>query len=246
MEPNEIIKENLKVIHQRITDACTRVSRDTSSVRLLLATKTVSAERVKLAIDAGENLIGENKVQELKLKDDLLSTLPIERHFIGHLQTNKVKDVLKYVSCIQSVDRLSLVEALDKRLQSEGRSIDVFVQFNTSNEESKFGLHPSEAHTFFKSIKQYNTLNIKGLMTIGLLDNDNENVRPSLSSLRQIREELLNENLLDGSIELSMGMSKDLEIAIEEGATMVRVGSAIFGDRIYPGSYYWDEGVNVK
>ena len=235
------ISANLAIIRQRIKTAAQSAGRDANDIRLLLATKTVSAELIAEAISAGETLIGENKVQELKQKDPVLSSRSIERHFIGHLQTNKIKDVLKYVTCIQSVDKKELLEKLDSRLQFEGRSIDILIQVNTSFEESKFGIHPDNAIDLLRFAKKYDTLNIRGLMTIGLFEADAEKVRPSFRSLKQIREEAIDQGLLGEESSLSMGMSGDLETAIQEGATIVRVGTAIFGKRIYPDSYYWNE-----
>lgn len=239
----EAIIFNLKQVHQRIEDACKLSGRDVSDVRLLLATKTVSAENIKFAIEAGETLIGENKMQELRDKDFELKDLNIERHFIGHLQTNKVKDVLKYANCIQSLDRLNLAQELDKQLQKEGRSLDVFVQVNTSFEESKFGLAPAEVISFIREIKKYDTLKIKGLMTIGLLDVEKEKMKPSLSLLREIRDQIYAEGIEGlGELKLSMGMSQDLELAIAEGSNMVRIGTSIFGNR-FLGKEIWNENI---
>ena len=234
---------NLKQVHDRIENACKLSGRDASDVKLLLATKTVSAEKIQIAIEAGETLIGENKMQELRDKDSILRHLNIERHFIGHLQTNKIKDVLKYATCIQSLDRLNLAHELDRQLQKEGRNLDVFVQVNTSFEESKFGLPPTEVLSFIKEIKKYDTLKIKGLMTIGLLDVEKEKMLPSLRLLREIRDQIYEEKM-EGitNLKLSMGMSQDLELAIAEGSNMVRVGTAIFGNR-FLGKEIWNENI---
>jgi pyridoxal phosphate enzyme (YggS family) len=239
---SSVIISNLQEIHQRIDIACAKAGRKREDIRLLLATKTVPVEKIRIAIDAGENLIAENKVQELTSKIPLLSGLSFERHFIGHLQTNKIKEVLKYVSCIQSVDRCELAEKLDKRLHFEGRSIEILVQVNTSFEESKFGVHPDAALALLKKMSSYDALRVKGLMTIGLFDADPEKVRRSFALLRQIRDRAMNEGLLPAdAFHLSMGMSGDFETAIEEGATIIRIGTAIFGKRPYPDSYYWNE-----
>ncbi|TDW48757.1 hypothetical protein EV144_103274 [Flavobacterium sp. 270] len=234
---------NLKEVHNRIENACRLSGRNPDEVSLLLATKTVSAEKICIAIEAGETLIGENKMQELRDKDSDLKDLGVERHFIGHLQTNKIKDVLKYVTCIQSLDRLSLAEELDRQLQNQGRTLDVFVQVNTSYEESKFGLPPEEVLAFIKKIKEYKTLNIKGLMTIGLLDVDKEKMQPSLRLLKTIRDEIYNAKI-EGleTLKLSMGMSQDLELAIAEGSNMVRIGTSIFGNR-FLGKEIWNENI---
>lgn len=239
---NDIIFNLIKV-HQRIENACKVVGRNPEDVQLLLATKTVPAEKIRIAIEAGETLMGENKMQELRDKNDILQNLPVERHFIGHLQTNKVKDVLKYVTCIQSLDRMNLAEELHKQLLNQNRKLDVFVQVNTSYEESKFGLPPETVLSFIKKIKTYETLNIKGLMTIGLLDVEKEKMIPSLRLLRTIRDEIYSEGI-EGlqNLKLSMGMSQDLELAIAEGSNMVRIGTSIFGNR-FLGKEIWNENI---
>lgn len=173
----DTIRENLSIVHQRMEAACKKTNRIVDDVRLLLATKTVSAERIAFALQCGETLIGENKVQELKEKETTLNSYDFENHFIGHLQTNKIKDVLKYVSCIESIDRLDLAQKLDQRLQYEGKSLDILIQVNTSYEESKFGLEPTKVIDFIKTIAKYDTLKIKGLMTIGLFSSENEKIR---------------------------------------------------------------------
>lgn len=234
MDDKSMIIENIKKIKERIYDACKKSGRNIDEVRLLLATKTVDAERIKIAVETGEKLIGENRVQEYAEKYEALKDVECERHFIGHLQTNKIKDVLKYVSCIQSLDRIDLAEKLHQRLLSEDRTIDALVEVNTSFEVSKHGLAPDEVFDFLNKIKAFDNIRIKGFMTIGLLDADPEKVRPSFIRLRNIRDEAIEKGLVNKDAkELSMGMSGDLETAIEEGATIVRVGSAIFGNRNY-------------
>lgn len=238
----DTVKNNLFIIHKRIKTACERANRDVNDVRLLLATKTVSAERIGFALECGESLIGENKVQELKEKEEKLTQYNCEKHYIGHLQTNKIKEALRYVTCIESIDRLDLVQKIDQRLQFEGRSIDILVQVNTSYEESKFGLDPINVIPFIKKISKYDTLRIKGLMTIGLFSTEEEKVRRCFRLLKKIQQQVIEENIMNVDMtQLSMGMSGDLEVAIDEGATIVRVGTAIFGERIYPDSYYWNE-----
>ncbi|MCW1961636.1 YggS family pyridoxal phosphate-dependent enzyme [Chryseobacterium viscerum] len=238
------ILHNLAVINDRIENACAKSGRITGEVKLLLATKTVSAERIKIALEHGQTLIAENKVQELKEKYEELKDTPHENHFIGHLQTNKIKDILKYdVTCVQSLDRLELAEKLHQRLLTENRTMDVLIQVNTSNEESKFGIDPSEAIELTRKISHYSTLKIKGLMTIGLFSAESEKVRACFKILKNLQQDIIRENIPNVEMkELSMGMSGDLETAIEEGATIVRVGTAVFGARIYPDSYYWNEG----
>lgn len=236
------IKDKLEKIHQRISSAAIISGRSLQEIKLLLATKTVSSENIRVALEMGETLIGENKVHEIKEKYEDLKLIPHSTHFIGHLQTNKIKDVLTYVDCIQSVDRIDLVKKLDRRLQQEGRSIDIMLQVNTSYEESKFGVNPSAIIDFAKEVSTYSTLKVKGLMTIGLFSAEEAEVRKCFKLLKNIQTEIKALQLPNFELnELSMGMSNDLEIAIEEGATIIRVGTAIFGSRIYPDSYYWNE-----
>ena len=239
----ENILQNIEVIKQRIAAACARVERKPEEVKLLLATKTVTPERIKIALKARNTLIAENKIQELKEKYEALKEVPHTNHFIGHLQTNKIKEILRYeVSCVESVDRIDLAQKLHNRLASEGKELDVFIQVNTSNEESKFGADPAEVLDLVKQVAQLPTLHIKGLMTIGLFSAETEKVRACFKLLKHLQQEIIALGLPNvDPQELSMGMSGDLETAIEEGATIVRVGTAIFGQRIYPDSYYWNE-----
>ncbi len=242
---DEIIS-NLNQINKRIKNACKKAGRKPDEIKLLLATKTVPAERITIALQAGHTLIAENKVQEIKEKYEALKEIPHTQHFIGHLQTNKIKEILKYnVSCIQSLDRLELAEKLHQRLKTENKTLEVLIQVNTSNEESKFGVSPDEVITFVKQVAQFETLNIKGLMTIGLFSAETEKVRKCFQLLQAIQQQVIALKLPRVQMqELSMGMSGDLETAIEEGATIIRVGTAIFGRRIYPDSYYWNEAKN--
>lgn len=237
------ILQNIAQIRKRIEDAAIRVNRNPNEIKLLLATKTVSAQNIKMALEAGETLIGENKAQEIKSKyNDLLNT-PHQKHFIGHLQTNKIKELLRYdVSCIQSIDRLNLAEKLQSRLEFEKKDIDVLIQVNTSNEESKFGVAPEDAIELSKQVSELPNIHIKGLMTIGLFSAEEKKVRVCFKLLKQLQQDIATMNIPNVEMhELSMGMSHDLEFAIEEGSTMVRVGTAIFGERIYADSYYWNE-----
>lgn len=242
---NEEILNNITDIQERINNACINSNRNPDEVKLLLATKTVPAERIKIALNAGYTLIAENKVQELKEKYETLKEIPHTNHFIGHLQTNKIKDLLKYnVSCIQSLDRLDLAEKLHQRLQLENQTIEVLIQVNTSFEESKFGVSHGNAIKLVKQVAQLETLKIKGLMTIGLFSTETEKVRKCFRLLKDIQQRIIALNIPNVAMqELSMGMSGDMETAIEEGATIIRVGTAIFGQRIYPDSYYWNENI---
>jgi pyridoxal phosphate enzyme (YggS family) len=237
------LQDNLRQIQARIHAACARVQRDPAEVKLLLATKTVSATRILEAFGAGYTLIAENKVQEVKEKYEELKAVPHSSHFIGHLQTNKIKDLLKCgINCIQSVDRLDLAEKLQQRLEFEDKTMNVFIQVNTSAETSKFGVSPADAEGLIKAVSALDRLKIRGLMTIGLFSAEEAKVRACYSLLKQLQGEISGLEIPGVDLaELSMGMSSDLEIAIEEGATLVRVGTAVFGQRKYPDSYYWNE-----
>jgi len=240
---SEQIIKNIAVIKERIHNACKESGRDPGEVRLLLATKTVPVERIRIALQAGQMLIAENKVQELKEKYEALKEVPHVNHFIGHLQTNKIKDLLKCdVSCIQSLDRLDLAEKLHQRLALEHKTMEVLIQVNTSSEESKFGVSPGDAIELVKQVARLEKLKIKGLMTIGLFSADAKKVRQCFRLLKDIQQQIITSNIANAEMkELSMGMSGDLEAAIAEGATIVRIGTAIFGQRPTPDSYYWNE-----
>lgn len=230
-----LIAANLQAIDGRVTDACERSGRSRADVRVLLATKTVPVERIRIAIEAGWPLIGENRVQEVTSKADGLADLPHETHFIGHLQRNKINQVLPHVDLIQSIDRLDLAEAVSKRLAAD---LDVFIQVNTSAEESKYGTTLDNAVDLAHQVDTLANLNVRGFMTIGLFSDDEIAVRHCYESLRSIRDRAVDSGLTD-SVELSMGMSGDFEWAIAEGASMVRIGSAIFGERPTSDSFYW-------
>ncbi|KAB2833563.1 MAG: YggS family pyridoxal phosphate-dependent enzyme [Candidatus Brocadia sp.] len=239
------IKENLEQVRQNIVTAASKAGKKSEDIILVMATKTVDTERIREAIRAGGHIIGENKVQEALKKYAVLKDEDTEWHFIGHLQTNKVKDVLKFADMIHSVDRLSLVEKLDQRLLQEGRSLDILVQVNTSQEESKYGIAPEEAISLIKQAAKYDTLRIRGLMTIGLFTKDEIKIRKCFKVLKETYDTLIKEAIDRVQMKyLSMGMSGDYQIAIEEGANMVRIGTAIFGARNTPDAYYWPSEKN--
>ncbi len=243
MNMDEDILKNIALIEERIQSTCKNCGRSSKEVKLLLATKTVPAQRIKIALEAGYYLIAENKIQEIKEKYDALSDTPHTSHFIGHLQTNKIKELLRYnITCLESLDRLELAEKLQQRLQVENKTLDALIQVNTSFEESKFGVSPEKAIELVKQIALLDRIKIKGLMTIGVFSADAQKVRKCFQTLKQIQHQLIALQIPNVQMqELSMGMSGDLETAIEEGATIVRIGTAIFGQRIYPDSYYWNE-----
>ena len=234
------IKENLEQVRQNIANAATKAGKKPDDIILVMATKTVEPERIREAIRAGGHIVAENEVQEALKKYEVLKNEDAEWHFIGHLQTNKIKDVLKFADMIHSVDRLSLAEKLDQRLQQEGRSLDILVQVNTSHEESKYGVAPEEALSLVKQTARYDTLKIHGLMTIGLFTKDEVKIRKCFKVLKEINDNIVKEGIDRVDMKyLSMGMSGDYQIAIEEGANMVRIGTAIFGARNTPDAYYW-------
>ena len=232
------ITANLASIQARINAACAACGREPDEVRLLPVSKTVPAERLHFAYDAGIRLLGENKVQEAYDKWQALADLDgLNWAVIGHLQSNKVKYVARFAAEFQALDSLDIAEALDRRLQQEGRSLDVFIQINTSDEPQKYGMAPDAAEAFIRALPAYSALRPRGLMTLALFSDDHEAVRRCFVRLRELRDRLRETN--PAIAELSMGMSGDFELAIAEGATTVRVGQAIFGARRTPDSEYW-------
>lgn len=232
---DDLIRANLGTIDERVSAACADSGRSRSEVRVLLATKTVPVERIRVALAAGWTLIGENRVQEVTAKADGLADIDHQTHFIGHLQRNKINQVLPHVDLIQSIDRLRLAEAVSRRT---GSDLDVFIQVNTSGEESKYGTSPAEAVELAARVDELEHLRVRGFMTIGLFSDEEIPVRRCYESLRSIRDRAVDAGM-SGAVELSMGMSGDFPWAIAEGATMVRIGSAVFGARPTSDSYYW-------
>ena len=234
-------RRHLADVHTRIADACRRAGRDPATVRLLPVSKTKPESSLRLAYAAGCRQFGENKAQEGFRKWEAMQDLPdLEWSVIGHLQTNKARLVARIASEFQALDSLRVAEALDRRLQGEGRALDVCVQVNTSGEASKYGLAPDDVAAFLQTLPSYTALRVRGLMTLALFSADAARVRQCFVRLRELRERLRQGAPAGvGLEELSMGMSGDFEIAIEEGATVVRVGQAIFGARALADSHYW-------
>lgn len=237
----EEFRQRLADVRARITAACVRTGRDPVGVRLLPVSKTVPQARLRNAYAAGCRMLGENKVQEAHGKWQAMSDLPdLHWAIIGHLQTNKAGLVAEFASEFQALDSLRVAEALDRRLQALGRSLDVLVQVNTSNEASKFGLPPDEVEAFVQQLPAFCSLRVRGLMTLALFSDDAAKVRPCFVRLRELRDRLRQSAPAGVAMdELSMGMSGDYELAIEEGSTIVRVGQAIFGVRKAPGTAHW-------
>lgn len=226
----------LAQIRQRIADACARAGRSPDSVVLLPVSKTFEVDAIREAMALGLTRFGENKTQEIRQKAAALAGQGLQWVLIGHLQTNKAKDAARDATEVQSLDRADLAEALHRRLLNEGRSLDVLVQVKTSTEPSKFGMAPEDVSAFLRRIAaEFPTLRVQGLMTLAVNSPDPEQVRACFRTLRELRDSLRAENIEGVSLErLSMGMSGDFELAIEEGSTEVRIGTAIFGARTYP------------
>lgn len=228
----EMIAENLKRVHAQIAEACIRAGRLPESVKLIAVSKTKPASDVYEAFLAGHRLFGENYVQELltKLADETLQPLPIEWHFVGHLQSNKVRYLAEKISMIHGVDKFSLAEEVSKRAKAYHRTIPILLEVNVSAEASKHGLSPDKLFEEAEKIFSLSNLEIKGLMTIA--SPDRQKAMHEFKHMRTLFEKLQSFAPNPEQItELSMGMSGDFDIAIAEGATLLRIGTAIFGER---------------
>ncbi|RKX62341.1 MAG: YggS family pyridoxal phosphate-dependent enzyme [Thermodesulfobacteriota bacterium] len=229
-----MISQNLQELKFRIAEAAQRSGRRPEDVRLLAVTKTVSMDRIREAISSGQRLFGENYVQEAAQKLESLGDLYHETtwHFIGHLQRNKAKLAVQLFDCVETVDNLKLARALDRYAKAAGKRLSVYVQVNVARDLKKSGLSPEELPFFLKEASELSGIDICGLMTMPPWEPEPESLRPWFSTLRELRDEM-NAGLghSPGLRELSMGMSQDFETAIEEGATVVRIGTALFGRR---------------
>ena len=241
----EDFRRNLAAVRARLASAAERAGRDTAEIRLLPVSKTVPEERLRIAHAAGITQMGENKVQEARRKATNLADLGIHWAVIGHLQTNKAKDVAAFADEFQALDSLRVAEALDRRLQAAGRGLDVYVQVNSSGEASKFGLEPDEVPAFLQALPACSSLRVRGLMTLAAHTGDRARIRECFRTMRDLRDAGLQAGTV-GDGQLSMGMSGDFELAIEGGSTCVRVGQAIFGPRPTPDSHYWPEGGDAE
>ena len=231
------IAANLQEIEQRIAAAAARAG-DSSEIRLLPVSKTKPPESVVEAHAAGYRRFGENKVQEAQNKWEALREITdIEWAVIGHLQSNKAKYVARFASEFQALDSLKVASELDKRLQQEGRRLEVLIQVNSSDEDQKFGLPPQKVVDFARQLKPFDALEVRGLMTLALFTDDTSRIAQCFTVMRQVQQELRDATDQRWD-ELSMGMSGDFELAIEHGATCVRVGQAIFGNRLDPNAYW--------
>ena len=223
------IQGNYQHVRNRIEQACKRSDRDPNDVKIVAVTKYVDIDKTKEVIDLGVAHIGENVVQNALPKYDVLKTR-VNWHFIGRLQTNKVKYIIDKFNYIHSVDRLSLAQEIDKRASSQGLKIKVFVQVNISGENTKTGVDPKEVFDFIKQVNNYSSIEVIGLMTMAPYEADHEEIRAIFRALRELKNQVNEQQITKKPLtELSMGMSNDFEIAIEEGATFIRLGSILVG-----------------
>lgn len=231
-EASTEVAGNLAAIRERIRAACARAGRDPAGVKLVGVTKTVPVERIREGIEAGIDILGENYIQEARRKRDALAGLPVSWHCIGHVQTNKAKAAIECCDWIETLDREALAIELDRRAGIAGRKVPVLIQVNIGGEETKSGVRPGELSSFFKLVCGFDRLDVRGLMALPPFFDQPERARPYFRQMRAFLDSLRCESPRPERLtELSMGMSGDFEVAIEEGATLVRIGTALFGSR---------------
>ena len=232
-----MISDNLKIINDRIRTAAMRVNRSPADIKLVAVSKHVTFEKILQAVESGQYILGENYVQEALKKIPLIKEKqagrPVSFHFIGKLQSNKAGKAAELFDVIETVDSIKLAMLLDKHLESLNRTMEAYLQINIGREKQKSGLLPEACQHLLKEISGLQHLKVVGLMTMPPFFTDPEMVRPSFIALRKLAEKMTVEGLLGrhAPVQLSMGMSGDFETAIEEGATVVRIGTAIFGQR---------------
>lgn len=227
--------DRLAALRSAMAQACLRAGRDASSVELLPVSKTFSVDDIRQAQALGLTRFGENRMQEVRDKAQIMGETAPHWVIIGHVQTNKARDVARYAAELQTLDRLALAEALDRRLQSDGRTLDALVQVKTAVEPSKHGLAPEDVVAFLQGMAAYPTIRVRGFMTVATQSDEPQVVRACFARLRDIRDQSIAAGLIaHDATRLSMGMSGDFGLAIEEGATEIRIGSALFGARDYP------------
>jgi pyridoxal phosphate enzyme (YggS family) len=223
------IEKNLSKVRERIEQAAIKAGRDPQGIKLVAVTKTVPVPRIREAMAAGATIFGENYVQEVRAKIEEIGKSGIEWHFIGHLQSNKAAHAVRLFDLIHAVDSLTLARDLDKRAGAAGKIIDCLLEVNLSQEASKFGISKEKTPELAHACKELKNISLRGMMTMAPYTDDPEAARPYFIALRELREEIAHSGI--PLPELSMGMSSDFEKAIEEGATIVRIGTAIFGER---------------
>ena len=228
-----MLRDNLLRTEEKIQAACERAGRNRDEVTLVSVSKTKPIKMLREAYDLGVRIFGENKVQEIREKYELLPK-DIEWHMIGHLQTNKVKYIVDKVKLIHSVDSLKLAETIEKEAEKHGCTADILLEVNVAEENSKFGLKTAEVIPFAEKIAQFSHINLRGLMTIAPFVENPEKNRTIFADLHKLYVDIKEKNIDNGNVSiLSMGMTYDYEVAIQEGATMVRIGTGIFGARDY-------------
>ena len=228
-----MLRENLKIVKDNIEAACLKANRSPGDVTLIAVSKTKPVSMLMEAYEAGARDFGENKVQELVDKAPLLPG-DIRWHMIGHLQRNKVKYIIDKVAMIHSVDSLRLAEEIDKEAKKHGLTMDILIEVNVANEENKFGVSVEEAPALVAEIAKLSAVNIRGLMTVAPFTENSEDNRTYFQKLKQLSVDIEQKNIDNVNMSmLSMGMTGDYTVAIEEGATYVRVGTGIFGERVY-------------
>ena len=221
------MKERIAAIEKRLSEACERSGRSRDDITLVAVTKSISDERTAQFVEAGIIHVGENRTDSMMKKHAAIHQPQMKWHFIGNLQSRKVKDIIDIVDVIHSVDRLSVVKQIDKRAL---QPIDCFVQVNVSGEKSKSGLSPDEVQDFIESLKDYQNVRVIGLMTMAPYEATERELRTYFRTMRELRDQIADQQFAHAPCtELSMGMSNDFEIAVEEGATYVRIGTALVG-----------------
>ena len=227
----DYIRDNVKAVLQRVEASALKSGRRAEDIKVIAVTKTVDESRILKAVESGLYDLGENRVQELSDKYEKIGK-SCRWHLIGHLQTNKVKYIVDRVDMIHSLDRMELAEEIQKRAEKAGRVMEVLVQVNIAEEESKFGMEMDKVPDFLKNVSKFPNIRVKGLMTIAPLAQNPEEIRWVFTELRKLHIDITRENIDNINMDyLSMGMSNDFEAAIEEGSNMVRIGTAIFGKR---------------
>lgn len=231
METNnyKIIERNLSELQERIESACSRSIYNQESVELVISTKYVDADIIRILFELGVPCIGENQLQATERKKEELNDLDLRWHMFGHLQRNKVEKAVRIFDLIHSVESVTLAKEINKESEKLGKNTRILVEINISGEETKYGLSPEETIPFLCEINNLESIKVEGLMTMAPIVDDPEICRPMFKGLRELSETISDENILDVEMNiLSMGMTQDFEVAIEEGANLVRVGSAVF------------------
>ncbi|MCE5335867.1 MAG: YggS family pyridoxal phosphate-dependent enzyme [Desulfobacteraceae bacterium] len=228
----DCVSVNLSRIREKIVQACSRAGRDPAEVKLVGVTKTVPVERIREGIEAGITILGENYIQEARIKREAIPAPSVTWHCIGRLQTNKVNAALQCCDWIETLDRESLAKELDRKAQLSGRRIPALIQVNIGSEPSKSGVSPDKLSAFFRFVRELEGLDVRGLMALPPFFDAPELARPYFRRMRELLQALREDSPSPENLtELSMGMSGDFEVAVEEGATLVRIGTALFGSR---------------